>query len=114
MTLSDIAPSYQPDGKSLLDPTWDREWVLFEGASQSDGKNWPNWETAYYDGDNHYFEWENGFREHYDLVRDPHQLSSTLSPERTRRALERAKRDTAPFRRKLRQAADCIGPLECP
>jgi arylsulfatase A-like enzyme len=109
-----ITPSYQVDGKSLLDPSWNREWLLFEGARESNHEGWPNWRNAYYDGTQHYIRWENGFREHYNLIKDPYELNSKLSPERADDARRRARRTSKVLEYLLRDAADCVGPIDCP
>lgn len=108
-----IVPDREPDGRSLLDPTWDREWVMFEGASVSNHQRWPRWTRAYYDGRRHYFEWRNGFREYYNLRRDPRERENLLASD-LRRKRRRARMLARPLARQLELARDCRGPAECP
>jgi arylsulfatase A-like enzyme len=109
-----ITPEYQPDGRSLLDYEWDREWLMFEGAGVSNHNRWPSWRRAYYDGRHHLIKWSDGFREHYNLGRDPEELESTLDPTLPRKKRQAAKKRVERFEALLRDARNCVGPDWCP
>ena len=102
-----IAPSYVPDGRSLLGSDV-REWLLLEGPGGS-VRRWPRWNDAYYDGRRHFIRWRNGHEEYYDLRHDPWELEGRFfeGPK------HRTRIDPRPFRDALDAAADCTGP-SCP
>jgi arylsulfatase A-like enzyme len=114
LAATGITPGYEVDGRSLLDLEWERDWLMFEGAGVSNNERWPTWRRAYYDGKHHYIKWSNGFREHYNLSRDPEELRSTLDPTRPRAERQAAKERTKRFADRLRDAADCVGADSCP
>lgn len=74
-----VPPPANLDGRSLLDPSWSRDRLLFELEAS---KQWPTWAstltsdyqyTEYYDPDGVL-----SFREYYNLVDDPWQLVNHL------------------------------------
>jgi arylsulfatase A-like enzyme len=73
MAAAGIAPGYRPDGRSLLDPGWSRRWLLLEGP----GLRW----QSYLGRHRQYIRWATGFREYYDLRRDPFQEHNALAPK---------------------------------
>ncbi|HEX6262455.1 MAG TPA: sulfatase [Actinomycetota bacterium] len=75
------APGAPPDGRSLLDPGWERDHVLLEFQKRQ-GKGVPSWASLrgtqeqyaeYYDDAEAV-----SFREYYDLANDPWQLRNLL------------------------------------
>ena len=72
MGAAGVAPGYRPDGRSLLDPGWRRRWMLLEGPSG-------RWQS-YLGRNKQYIRWATGFREYYDLRRDPFQEHNALAP----------------------------------
>ena len=73
---------YEVDGRSLLDPGWDRDHIFSE--NKFGGRAVPSWatiRTATYQYTEYYDEalGETTFREYYDLVSDPYQLTNLLA-----------------------------------
>ena len=73
---------YPIDGRSLLDPSWDRDRMLLEYIHREDRAvpTWASLRTADYQYVEYYDEdlEEIIFREYYDLVTDPYQLTNLL------------------------------------
>jgi arylsulfatase A-like enzyme len=73
---------YPVDGRSLLDRSWDRDRMLLEYVHREDRAvpTWASLRTAAYQYVEYYDEdlQEVTFREYYDLLADPHQLTNLL------------------------------------
>ena len=91
-----VKPSYTVDGRSLLGPHHQRLLLEFRG-----GKVIPRWESLI-TKEWEYTEYEDGFREYYDLVADPYQLDNRPA--------------AAPpsMSSLLTDARHCVGPVSCP
>jgi arylsulfatase A-like enzyme len=115
-----VAPRYAPDGRSLLDGTWERRGLLLEGEK----RRWSSYLTAR----QQYIRWADGSREYYDLRRDPFQEHNALASNadvvgghRARGARRRrltVRRSVARHKARrmhaaLRRAARCAG-SDCP
>lgn len=105
---TDIAPSIaaaagvqlpRADGRSLLDG-FTRKAVVLEAWTP---KRWAAVRTA----DASYIEWEDGFREFYDLKRDPHELDNILAPGGS--PTEAQKRRAAALADRLDDLGNCAG-----
>ena len=77
-----IRPDNQVDGRSLLDRTWTRDRMLLEYSHREERAvpSWASLRTADYQYVEYYDEdlQEVTFREYYDLVADPYQLTNLL------------------------------------
>lgn len=106
-------PDFVPDGRSLLDQSWERERLLIEAwAERRSVPTWAGFISAsesyveYYDTDDTTIT----FREYYDLVDDPYQLTNLLGdidplndpPDAGQMSFE------------LSEARRCEGPYQCP
>ena len=75
-------PEYPVDGRSLLDPSWSRDRMLLEFSRREERAvpTWASYRTEefqyveYYDEDLEQI----SFREYYDLINDPYQLTNLL------------------------------------
>jgi arylsulfatase A-like enzyme len=120
MDAARVAPHYEPDGRSLVDRGWARSGLLLEGP----GLRWRSYLTA----GQQYVRWAKGFREYYDLRRDPFQEHNALASRADvvgghraggsgRRRLtvphRVARREARPMRAALKRAARCGG-TDCP
>ena len=120
MDAAGVAPRYEPDGRSLLDGTWERRGMLLEGENLQ----WRSYLTA----GKQYVRWSGGPREYYDLRRDPFQEHNALASNadvvggRHARGTRRgqltvsrpvARRAARRMHAALRRAARCAG-KDCP
>jgi arylsulfatase A-like enzyme len=75
-----LSPDTQLDGRSLMDPSWQRERLLIEGWSRHETPTWAGLISLeesyveYYGSDGTTIE----FREFYDLQEDPYQMTNLL------------------------------------
>ena len=99
-----IRADYPVDGRSLLSSDR-RPWLLLEGPV--DSARFPRW-NAHIDHAREYVEWDDGFKEYYDLERDPWQLESLLArgDGATDASIDR-------LSAQLRRAETCAG-ADCP